>query len=199
MIATPASLPIIHTADHQPGPPQGCWTYAAYAALSNDGQRYEVIDGVLYMAPAPVISHQRIVGRIYRLLAITVESAQVGEAFVSPIDVELSPSVVVQPDVLVVLSANVGIIAPTRIIGAPDLVVEVSSPGTAGYDRRQKQDAYAHGGVAEYWIADPIARTIEVLVLEAGDYRSRGVFQGATTLPSLVLPQLPILVEQFFA
>jgi len=199
MIATSVSLPIMQPADHQPGPPQGRWTYATYAALPNDGQRYEVIDGVLYMAPAPMIPHQRIVGRIYRLLATTVENTQIGEAFVSPIDVELSPNVVVQPDVLVVLSANVGIITPTRIIGAPDLVVEVSSPGTAGYDRRQKQDAYARGGVAEYWIADPLARTIEVLVLAAGSYRSQGVFQGATTLPSLVLAQLPVTVEQFFA
>ena len=103
MIAPPASLPIIHPADHQPGPPQGGWTYATYAALPDDGQRYEVIDGVLYMAPAPMIPHQRIVGRIYRLLATTVESTQIGEAFVSPIDVELAPNVVVQPDVLVIV------------------------------------------------------------------------------------------------
>lgn len=199
MIATPASLPIIHPADHQPGPPQGCWTYAAYAALSDDGQRYEVIDGVLYMAPAPIPAHQATAALVVFYLLQHVQFAGRGRVLPAPIDVELSPSVVVQPDVLVVLSANVGIIAPTRIIGAPDLVVEVSSPGTAGYDRRQKQDAYAHGGVAEYWIADPIARTIEVLVLEAGGYRSRGVFEGATTLPSLVLPQLPVAVEQFFA
>lgn len=199
MIATPASLPIIHTADYQPGPPQGRWTYAAYAALSGDGQRYEVIDGVLYVAPAPIPAHQATAALVVFYLLQHVQFAGRGRVLPAPIDVELSPSVAVQPDVLVVLSANVGIIAPTRIIGAPDLVVEVSSPGTAGYDRRQKQDAYAQGGVAEYWIADPIGRTIEVLVLEAGGYHSRGVFQGATTLPSLILPQLPTLVEQFFA
>ena len=199
MIATSVSLPIMQPADHQPGLPQGRWTYATYAALPNDGQRYEVIDGVLYIAPAPIPAHQATAALVVFYLLQHVQFAGRGRVLPAPIDVELLPNVVVQPDVLVVLSANVGIITPTRIIGAPDLVVEVSSPGTAGYDRRQKQDAYARGGVAEYWIADPLARTIEVLVLAAGSYRSQGVFQGTTTLPSLVLAQLPVTVEQFFA
>jgi Uma2 family endonuclease len=199
MIATPTSLPIIHPADHQPGSPQGRWTYAAYAALPDDGNRYEVIDGVLYMAPAPIPAHQATTALIVFHLLQHVQFAGRGRIFPAPVDVELAPNVVVQPDVLVILTPNMGIITPTRIIGAPDLVVEVSSPGTAGYDRRQKQDAYARGGVAEYWIADPIARMIEVLVLEPGGYRLLGVFQGATTLPSHILPNLPVPVEQFFA
>jgi Uma2 family endonuclease len=70
-----------------------------------------------------------------------------------------------------------------------------------GYDRRVKQDAYARAGVPEYWIADPNARTIELLQLEQDMYRSLGVYQGQTLLPSrlLILPGLPVHVAQFFA
>lgn len=95
-----------------------------------------------------------------------------------------------------VLSGSTTII-PSRIIGAPDLVVESGSPSTAGYDRREKQDAYARAGVAEFWVADPNAQTIELLVLDGGAYRSLGLFQGKATLPSRVAT-LPVHVEQFF-
>lgn len=105
---------------------------------------------------------------------------------------------VVQPDVLVVLNANLGIITEKRIIGVPDLVIEIASPGTVGYDRRAKQDAYARAGVPEYWLADALARTVELPRLEGQGYRSVGVFTGASTLPSLVIPDLPVRIEQFF-
>ena len=78
-------------------------------------------------------------------------------------------------------------------------MIEIASPGTVGYDRRAKQDAYARAGVLEYWIADPNARTIELLQLDQGMYRSLGVFQGQTLLPSRILPGLPVHVAQFFA
>jgi Uma2 family endonuclease len=110
----------------------------------------------------------------------------------------LNPAVTVQPDV-VVLSANLGVLTASRIIGVPDLVVEILSPGTAGHDRRRKQDAYARAGVPEYWLADPYAQTVEVLRLDGKEYRSLGVFRSAATLPSLVIPDLPVRVEQFFA
>jgi len=86
-------------------------------------------------------------------------------------------NVVVQPDVVVVLNASLGKITATRIIGAPELVVEVASLGTSGYDRREKQDAYARAGVLEYWIANTEARTVEVLVLDAGIYHSLMLFK----------------------
>ncbi len=97
------------------------------------------------------------------------------------------------------LNANLDKITETRIIGAPDLVVEVASPGTAGHERRTKQDAYAHAGVPEYWVVNPEARNVEVLVVEAGEYFSLGVFRGQATLPSQVLPGFATHAEQFFA
>jgi Uma2 family endonuclease len=132
-------------------------------------------------------------------LTTNVQLTGTGQVFCAPFDVELAPNRVVQPDVIVVLAANAGIITASRIVGVPDLVIEIASPGTAGYDRREKQDTYARAGVPEYWIADPYARTVELLIFEDGGYRSLGVFQGKATLPSRVVPGLPVRVEQFVA
>src|SRR5258708_7351587 len=192
-------VPMVTAADDVPGPGQGRWTYKDYAALPDDGRRYEIVDGVLYMAPSPNEWHQTTAGRLFRYLATQIEDAGLGRVYIAPFDVELTPDTVVQPDVLVILNANHDKITLSRIIGAPDLVVEVSSPGTVGYDRDKKQSAYARAGVQEYWIADPWSRTVEVFVLEAGAYRSLGVFEGKATLPSQVGPGFSVHVEQFFA
>lgn len=165
-------------ADHVPGPKQGDWTYSHYAALPDDGKRYEILDGVLYMAPAsPGMWHQGSVGSFFYYLYTHVQQANRGKVFVAPFDVELSPRNVVQPDVLVLLNESCEKIKPSRVIGAPDLVVEVLSPSTAKYDWQQKYRAYAQAGIKEYWIADPRRKSIEVLMLESGVYQSVGVFR----------------------
>jgi Uma2 family endonuclease len=190
-------LPVVTVAAPLVSPPQGRWTYADYAALPDDGNRYEIIAGVLYMTPAPGTGHQSVSARLVTFLVTHVEFAGLGRVFAAPVDVELAPDTVVQPDIVVILSANLDRITPSRIIGAPDLVVEILSPGTAGYDRREKQDAYARAGVGEYWIVDPGAQTVELLTLEQGGYRSHGVFRGQARLPSSVVT-LPVPVERFF-
>lgn len=187
-------------ADWVAGPQQGHWTYNHYAALPEDGQHYEIVEGVLYMTPAPGIIHQRAAQKLFKRLSGYVEDAGLGEVFIAPVDVELAPDVVVQPDIIVVLKANLEKITAARIIGPPDLVVEVSSPDTVGYDRHIKQNVYAHAGIREYWIADPAAQTVEVLLLEGGAYHSLGVFSGQTPLSSQVVPSIEeVQAEQFFA
>lgn len=193
------TLPVVSPADEVRGPPQGRWTYADYAAIPEDGQRYEIIAGVLFMAPAPDTGHQAASTWFVYYLTRHVQIAGLGRVFSAPYDVELGPGTVVQPDVVVVLAANQEIITPQRIVGAPDLVIEIASPSTAGHDRRAKQDAYALAGVREYWIADPATRTVEVQRLEDDAYRLIGVFQGKSALPSAVAGTLPVRVEQFFA
>ncbi len=86
-----------------------------------------------------------------------------------------------------------------KISGAPDLAVEIASPSTAAYDRLTKYEKYAQAGITEYLIVKPTRRTVEVLVLEHGEYRSLGIFSEQATLPSRVIPGLPVRVEQFFA
>lgn len=189
---------VVTPADWVPGPTQGFWTYDDYAALPEDGHRYEIVNGVLVMAPAPSPEHQAIVVRIAHYFFAHVELTGLGRVFTSPIDVELGPKHVYQPDVVVVLKAHEGIVHEKRIVGTPDLMVEVASRSTAAFDRLTKYDTYAHAGVAEYWIAKPATRSIEIMTLDGGEYRLLGSFTGKTKLPSRIIPALPVLVEQFF-
>ena len=181
------------------GAKQGQWTYQTYATLPEDGRRYEIINGVLYMTPSPNEWHQTTVGLVFRYLATQIEDSGLGRVYIAPFDVELVPDVVVQPDVCVILNAHRERVTFARISGAPDLVVEVVSPGTVSYDHREKQDAYARADVTEYWLVDPAARTAEVLVLEESRYRSLGVFEGEGLLPSSVVPQITAQAHQFFS
>ena len=198
-MTTAESLPVVMRADQMPGPAQGCWTYADYAALPDDGNRYEVIDGILYLMPGPNPRHQGASTRFTTYLTIHVEFAGIGRVFAAPLDVLLPHAQPVQPDVLVVLNHKLHVITDRGIEGPPDLVVEIASPGTRTHDRSTKLSAYARGGVPEYWLAEPADQTIELLVLEDGAYHSLGVFAGGALLPSRVLPGLPVRVEQFFA
>lgn len=190
---------VVTPADWIPGPGQGQWTYAEYAALPDDGQRYEVMDGVLLMSPSPSLPHQKAVKWLSFYLTQFVDLAGLGMTLSAPFDVELAFDRIVQPDVLVLLGDSVGKLTTSRLIGAPDLVVEVASPGTAAYDRLKKLDAYAQAGVPEYWIVNPEMQTVELLVLFPDKYHSYGAFTGNDTLPSRLLPHLPVIVEQFFS
>jgi Uma2 family endonuclease len=181
------------------GPKQGQWTYDDYAALPDDGRRYEVMNGVLIMAPAPTPEHQGISTLLLVHLFQYSQAIGLGKIFTAPLDVELTTKRVVQPDILVVLNANLHKIAEKRFIGAPDLVVEIASPGTEIYDRLNKYEAYEQAGVPEYWMVNPTDKSIEVSVLEHGVFELLGVFQGQDTIPSGVVPGIiNVQVKQFF-
>jgi Uma2 family endonuclease len=193
---TSVALPAKRT----PGPKQGYWTYNDYAKLPDDGRRYEVMNGVLIMTPAPSGAHQDTVGRFYYYLLQQIEFAGLGKVRLAPFDVELTPKRVVQPDVLVILNPNLQNLTPSRLIGPPDLAIEIASPGTATYDRLSKYEAYELAGVSEYWLADPDERCVEVLILNHGKYESLGIFQGDDTLQSQVAPGImTVAVKHFFA
>ena len=191
-------LSVVIPADWVPGPRQGSWTYDDYAALPDDGQLYEIVNGVLLIRPVPIPEHQSTLTHVTSYLLMHVQLAGLGRVFPGPVDVELGPKNVFEPDVVVVLNANLDKVATKRIIGAPDLVVEIASPSTAVVDRVTKYEIYAHSGISEYWIVKPTSRTIEVLILENGEYYSAGIFRGDQLLPSRIVPELPVRVEQFF-
>lgn len=198
MAMTSDRLDVVRPANHVSGPEQGSWTYSHYAALPDDGQRYEIVDGVLYMAPAPSDNHQDTVGHFYYYLMTYIQFAGLGQVRQSPYDVELTPGVIVQPDVLVVLNAHLDRITHRGLVGTPDLTIEVASPSTATFDRHKKYTAYERAGVPEYWIVDVAAQTIEILTLENGAYTTLGIFTGKATLPSKVVPEIAVVrVEQF--
>ncbi|MFV9505767.1 MAG: Uma2 family endonuclease [Oscillochloridaceae bacterium umkhey_bin13] len=191
-------LTVAGPAQHLPTPPDGCWTLADYADLPADGLRYELINGALRMAPAPNLAHQtsslRIVHHLYTLIEIT----GLGRVFTAPVDVELGPQTIVQPDLVVVLHGGVAQLSEQRIIGPPDLIIEITSPSTASYDRREKRDLYMQVGVREYWIADPASRSIELLCLEGDTYRAEHVYRRRASLPSVVLPQWQVATDELF-
>ncbi len=150
------------------------------------------------MAPPPTDVHQFANNRLQTFLTIHVEFAGKGRVIGPPFDVILAPDDTVQPDVMVVLTEHLDRITPKGVQGAPDLVVEIASPSTATYDRGDKLRAYQRARVPEYWLADPHAHTIEVLVLTGTKYRSQGVFEGQSLLPSTVIPGFPVSVEEIF-
>lgn len=191
-------LSVVIPADWISGPMQGQWTYEDYAAIVEDG-RYDVVDGVLYMSPSPSWEHQSIIGEIFAYLRDFMQVRGLGQVRVAPLDVELSRRNVVQPDVLVLLNEHLDRVTHSRILGAPDLVVEVASPSTARHDLSEKGNAYTRAGVTEYWIVNPDAHTVELLVLKNSSYRSLGLFSGDAVLPSVVVPDFPVQVGQFFA
>jgi Uma2 family endonuclease len=158
----------------------GDWTYEKYYALE-DEQRYEVIAGELLVVPAPGTFHQSIAGEFFIRLTAFVREHDAGQVFISPVDVVLNETNVVQPDVVFIQKARRGIIDARAIHGAPDLVVEVLSPGTRRRDRTIKTALYANAGVLECWVLDPRARSIEVLVLEKNGFEpfSHATAQGA--------------------
>ncbi|MCM3714411.1 Uma2 family endonuclease [Alkalihalobacillus oceani] len=135
------------------------WTIDEYYRLPEDGNQYEIINGVLEMKPSPSTTHQRISHKLERTLTDSCESEYI--IFDAPIDVVLSEKETRQPDILLIHRSREHIIEEHAIVGPPDLVIEIISPSTAKQDRTEKLESYASFGVAEYWIADHANLTIE--------------------------------------
>jgi Uma2 family endonuclease len=145
-------------------------TYDDYAALPDDGRRYELYEGELTVTPAPQPRHQLVIGNLHVLMVEHVRRLALGQVFLSPIDVILSRITVVQPDLVYVETARIEIVTERAIEGVPTLVVEVLSPSTSARDRSVKQALYARYGVPYYWMLDPETRTMHALVLRGWSY-----------------------------
>ncbi len=139
------------------------------------------------MSQSPGPEHQEIVVELIGYLRSFVKANNLGRVYTAPLDVELNSRNVVQPDVLVVLNEHLDRITETHIIGAPDLVIEITDSNTANHDYGEKWEAYACTGVPEYWVVTPEELTIELLILDGSEYRSLGLFIGSAKLPSQVL------------
>lgn len=190
------------------GPPQfvtrsldASWDYTRWLQLPDDGNRYEVINGVLYMTTAPSFFHQWIISRIIRQLQTQLEDPQIALVAFAPIGLLMPGCDPVQPDIVVVRMADRGMIYDRRINGVPALIVEVLSPSNAEKDTEIKRAAYAHAGVPEYWIVRPTERDVLVLTQPDG---TLGTYLQATTIAQandLASPTLPFraVVASFFA
>ena len=161
-------------------------TYEDYLKTSDD-ERYELLDGELFILPAPNIAHQHVAMKLATRLDTFVEDKNRGVVYSAPTDVVLSETHVVQPDLMFISSDRAGIVTSANIQGAPDLLVEIRSDSTAERDENLKRKLYAKFGVKEYWLVDPDARTITVLLLGEDGYTERSTYTEGQTLTSSIL------------
>ena len=174
-------------------------TYDDYLLFPDDGMRHELIDGEHYVTPSPNLRHQSISGRLYLMIGNWLTDHPRGRLFYAPLDVILTRFDVVEPDLLYVSNERApDLLSGKWVTGAPDLAIEIGSPGTRSRDETIKRQLYAREGVAEYWIVDPeidvvrvyrprsgqqakgrmrFARPIE-LSAEAGDVLTSPLFPG---------------------
>ena len=172
--------------------PDATWNRARWERLPADGNRYEVVDGVLYRSTAPSLFHQWIVQRVYLALHTQIDATGAGLTFLGPIGVFMPGCDPVQPDALVVRASDRHVYQEGRIAGVPALCVEALSPSHPALDTRVKRGAYARAGVPEYWIVRPATR--DVLVCSRpdatlGDYIQT---QGFGEMAEVVSPTLPV-------
>lgn len=179
------------------------YTYEDYKSLPESmDRRYELLQGELYMVPAPTTDHQRFSRNLEFLLFQHVRTHGLGEIFDSPVDVVFGAGKareVAQPDLVFIAADRRSIITRPEIAGAPDLVVEVLSPGTEERDRNYKRTLYGRYGVKEYWIVDPDARTLERYVLTADGFGTPEPYGNSDSFETPLFPGLVIALSEVFA
>jgi len=178
--------------------------YGDYLAWP-DGMRYELINGNAYaMSPAPDLAHQDVAGEIYLQARLALKGKSC-RAFIAPVDVRLpkqneadeSIDTVVQPDVLVVCDSSK--LDRRGVRGAPDWIVEVLSPSTAGHDQIRKRNLYERHGVKEYWLVHPIDRVLTVYRLIDGEYGKPELYELNGETQVGVLPDIVIRWDELAA
>lgn len=183
-------------------PAQGHWTYADYLRLPEDGQRYEVLRGHLYVTAAPFFNHQFVLWRLSQTFGRFVDENRLGIILGAPFDVLLPSGIAtpVQPDLVFFRTGNQPRFGDRSFQGVPDLVAEVESPSTRKRDRTVKQQAYQDAGVPEYWRLVLSTNTVTVLAL-SGDrarYVESGCYGPGETLRSVLLQDFEVPVDSLF-
>ena len=176
------------------------FTYADYEKWDDD-TRWEIIDGEAYMMASPGVSHQRIIGRMFRKIADFLEGKPC-EVFISPFDVRLNhdkaDNIIVQPDLLVICDRE-KIANGKNCEGAPDMVVEVLSESSRSMDFVKKFNNYLIYGVKEYWIIDPNEKILHAHTLHQGQGQYfTHVFGEEDTAPVRILDGLEIVLSDIF-
>lgn len=176
------------------------WTYEEFARLPDDGNRYEVIAGDLYVTPPPDTPHQVVGGRFYLQLGLFMtQQYDLGEVLYAPVAVLFGEGDYLEPDIVVLLNEHRHYRTRRAIEGPPDLVVEILSPSTARQDRGIKRERYAHYGVPEYWIIDPERRRVEVYRLQEDADRPTYVADRLRWQPLQAGPVLELNVAKLLA
>jgi Uma2 family endonuclease len=167
---------------------------AQFFQLGERSQPTELIEGVLIVSPSPIPLHQRISGRLERLIQDLMPD---GELFHAPIDVYFDDHNTVQPDIVWLADRSRCVAGEERLSGPPDLVVEIFSPSTEVRDRKAKYRLYERYGVREYWMVNPVEQFIEVYVWRDGAFWRQGVYVPGEHFRSAALEN-DVVVDRVF-
>ena len=181
--------------------PDATWNAERWEQLGDDGNRYEVIDGVLYMSTAPSPAHQLVTRQTQREFFRQIDDNRIGITLAAPIGLYMPGADPVQPDILVLYEADRAAIGPRRIACIPALIVEVLSPSNSDYDLVTKRAIYARAGVLEYVIMRPAMRDVLVHTRPepgTGQYLQILTLSGDDEYAATTLP-FRVKVTTFFA
>ena len=179
------------------------WTYRDLVALPEDQLRHELIDGQHVVTPSPSTAHQLILWNIGSILAPYLRATPIGTALAAPFDIKFSMLTVLVPDIVYFTADRFArVVNEKHATAAPDLVVEVLSPGTRRRDKGRKRAVYDREGVQEYWIVDPDARSITALRRPRAGAGLTDVITaeaaGGGVLESPLFPDLRIPLREVF-
>lgn len=173
-------------------------TYETYAALPDDGNRYELVDGVLeLMSPSATSQHQIASFEIQRKLADSCEADYM--ILSAPLDVILSPTEVRQPDLIMLHRSRLNLLTKRGVEGAPDLVVEILSPCSLRRDKISKMTSYARYGIPEYWIVDPQNGALEQYLLNGQSYGLHQIYIEDDPVSSPNIPCISFTIRDIMS
>lgn len=175
-------------------------TVADLEAMPDDGNRYETIEGELFLSKAPSVIHQRVFGRLFKEFALYLDVNPIGELLATP-GLTFTDVDAVIPDIVLTLNERISqVVTGDRLTAAPDLVVEILSPGPSNLrrDRVAKRQLYGRFGVGEYWILDPQERTVEVYILLGDTLMLSATLTESDQLTSVLLPGFRCEVKSLF-
>jgi len=169
-----------------------------YQEMPEGPPYFQVIEGELVMTPSPNLFHQDISGNIFTILRGYLVKHPIWSSHIAPLDVYLSDVNVYQPDVIFVSSARRSLLTDHGIEGAPDLVVEILSPGTARYDKGSKRKIYARTGVKELWLIDPDLKSIQLYEMNRNPETPAATHGANSKFTSPLFPRLTLKAAAIF-
>jgi Uma2 family endonuclease len=177
------------------------FTYEDFLNFPDDGNRHEIIDGDHYVTPSPNTKHQRVSLCLTAVLWTYLQQHPIGEVFAAPFDVVFSDLDVVEPDLLYISRERIGILTEKHVRGAPDLVVEILSPGTRKTDEVTKRKLYGRFDVREYWVVDPELDAIKVYRPVEGTFSrvAELTAEHDDLLTTPLLPEWSVSLTKIFA
>lgn len=161
-------------------------------------ERFELIEGIRYeLQAAPAIRHQQMVTYLWKDLEETC--APEGLVLTAPIDVYFDEENECQPDIIYIANENLDIVTEKKIIGAPDIIVEILSPSTSHNDKIRKKAVYERFGVKEYWIVDPVHLFVDQFILEQQKYILAHTYGSKDTIHSNLFSCIKIDLDSIFS